>query len=228
MIRCNIIDDDKVFTKILEHYISTVSYLSHQETYHDSSLAFNKININDTDLIFLDMEIPQMHGLDFLKALSNKPAIVFVSKSKTYGPEAFEYNAIDYLHKPISLNRFLNCANKIRSHFEMKMPTTENDSIFIRNEGVWLKISTENILYIKADNNHVIIKTDENKYRTNEKLKDIAEKLSKNDFMQIHRSYIVQLNKISRIDGEVLEINTKTLPISRTYLNKLYNRLNLT
>ena len=106
MISCAIIDDDEFFTRILEHYILQVDFLKLQQVFHDSTRAINEIDQKNTDLIFLDMKIPQMHGLEFIEALNVKPEFVFVSGSKTYGPEAFEHNALDYLHKPVSLSRF--------------------------------------------------------------------------------------------------------------------------
>ncbi|MCB0408800.1 MAG: response regulator transcription factor [Flavobacteriales bacterium] len=227
-IKCVIIDDDKVFTQILEHYIEKVDFIELKKVYHSSSKAFNEIDFEDIDLIYLDMEIPDMHGLDFLKAIPIKPAIVFVSKDNTYGPEAFEYEAIDYLHKPISFSRFLKSCNKLKSHFNGQITPEKNDNnFFIRHEGLWQKLKLDDIGIIKADNNYVIIITDNNKYRTNIKLKEIENKLPQHQFMQVHRSYIVQLNKITRIDGEVIEVNGKTIPVSRTYLSELYKRLNI-
>lgn len=230
MIKCIIIDDDKVFTKILEHYISKVDFLQLEQTFHSSPRAFNEIKINQIDLIFLDMEIPEMHGLEFLNALSTKPALVFVSKSNIYGPEAFDHDAIDYLHKPISLSRFLKSSIKIKNHFIDKISQSpiKNNSIFIRHEGLWQKLFLNDICIVKADNNYVVIITENERYRTNIKLKEIIDKLPSKDFMQVHRSYVVQLNKIKKVDGEVIDVNGKTLPVSRTYLNELYKRLNLT
>lgn len=228
-IKCAIIDDDKVFTKILEHYISKVDFLEHQQTFYNSAEAFNKINTNETDLIFLDMEMPEMNGLEFLEALSAKPALVFVSRNKAYGPEAFENDALDYLHKPILLNRFLKCSAKIKDHFVKKSGGLDpkNGDIFIKQDGMWQKISLQTIGYIKADNNNVIVVTDHDKHRTNIKLKNMVDKLPENEFMQVHRSYVVRLNKITKVDGEIIEINNKTIPVSKPYMNELYNRLKL-
>lgn len=228
-VKCIIIDDDRVFTKILEHYISKIDFLEHQQTYYNSAEAFNKIDTREIDLIFLDMEMPEMNGLEFLEALSEKPALVFVSRNKAYGPEAFENNALDYLHKPILLNRFLKCSAKIKDYFEKKTTNLENKNgaIFIKHDGLWQKISVHEIGYIKADNNNIIVVTDYDKHRTNIKLKDIIDKLPEGEFMQVHRSYIVQLNKINKVDGEIIEINNKTIPVSKPYVDALYKRLNL-
>ena len=232
-VNCVIVDDDKVFTQILEHYISKVSFLDLKKIYNNSAKAFSEINFKSIDLIFLDMEMPEMHGLEFVKALSVRPEIVFVSKHKTYGPEAYNYNAIDYLHKPVSFERFLKCADKLKNHFSNNANTpntlSNSDSIFIRHNGLWQKLNLSTVCLIKADNNHVIITTDnKEKYRTNIKLNAMLEKLQNMGFMQVHRSYIVQLNKIIKVDGEVIEMNNKsTIPVSKTYLKQLYDHLKL-
>lgn len=229
MINCIIIDDDKVFTKILEHYISKVEGLVHLKTYHNGLLAYNEIDLKKVELIFLDMEMPEIHGLELLESLPIKPEIVFVSKSNSYGSEAFEYNAIDYLYKPVTLNRFLKCAKKITTKFNelAKNFDCTNDGLFIRVDGYWQKILFEDITIIKAENNKIIIKTNTSAFKTTIKFNDILLKLPPNDFMQVHRSYIVQLNKITKVDGEIIEINGKTIPVSKTYIEKLYKRLNL-
>lgn len=228
-IKCIIIDDDKVFTKILEHYISKVDFLEHQQTFNNSAEAFNKINLDEIDLVFLDMEMPEMNGLEFLEALSVKPALIFVSSNKTYGPEAFENNAIDYLHKPILLSRFLKSGAKIKDHFikQPKFLDSKINNIFIKQNGLWQKLALNEISFIKADNNKIIITTGNDKHRTNIKLKDVVNKLPESDFMQVHRSYVVQLNKITKVDGEIIEINGKTIPVSKPYIDELYKRLNL-
>lgn len=229
IIKTAIIDDDKVFTTLIEHYLSQIDFLEHQRTYNDSTIAYNELNSNMVDVLFLDMKIPKMSGLELINSFTKIPELVFVSSSNEYGPEAFEHDAIDYLHKPVSLGRFLKCAKKIKMHFERNgIGNVEQDeSIFVRNNGIWQKLKLSEICSIKADNNHIVINTDNGKIRTNMKMKEIVDKLPEHDFMQVHRSYIVQLKKIAVIDGEILEINNRTIPISKTYLDKLYNRLNI-
>ena len=228
-LKCAIIDDDQLFTKVIEHYLSTVDVIHLDGIYHNPAEALNKINFNETDFLFLDMEMPGIDGISFLNSLTVVPPIVVVSGKKTYGVDAFEYNAIDYLHKPISNARFLKSVNKIKSFFEKnKIPETSiQQNIFIKHEGVHIKLIVNDINIIRANDNDVTLVANGKSYKTHLRLKDIYEMLPQTEFMQVHRSFIVQLSKIDKVDGEVIEINGRTIPVSRTYLSELYERLRI-
>lgn len=232
-IKCTIIDDDKVFTKILEHYIGKVEYLEHQATFNNSIDALDKVDQLKPDLIFLDMEMPEINGIQLLNTFPKSSKVIFVTKSREYGPEAFEHNAIDYLCKPVTLDRFLKCINKVKNILENTSVETSinshisEDYLFVRNNGLWVKVAMSDINSIKADNNYIVIRTDNGDIRTNIKFKDIIDKLSQDDFMQVHRSHIVRVDKITKVDGEVLEIKNKTIPISKSYQDQLFERLHL-
>ncbi|HXU27324.1 MAG TPA: LytTR family DNA-binding domain-containing protein [Bacteroidia bacterium] len=228
-LKCAIIDDDSLFTQVIEHYLSSVDVIHLDGIYHNGAEALNKINFNEIDFLFLDMEMPGMDGISFLKSLAVMPPIVIVSGKKTYGVDAFEYNAIDYLHKPISNARFLKSVNKIRAHFEKsKLPQTSiQQNIFIKHEGIHLRLVVNDIYIIRANDNDVTLVANGKSYKTHLRLKDIYEMLPQDEFMQVHRSFIVQLSKIDKVDGEVIEVNGRTIPVSRTYLSELYERLRI-
>lgn len=230
-IRCSIIDDDRVFTRILEHYIKNVDFLEHVSTYNDSSVAFTQIEKDTPNVIFVDMEMPKLSGVEFIESISmDNINWVFISKSNAYGSQAFQYSAIDYLNKPFSFKRFLTSANKIKDKYRASTSILNNvtkDYFFIKQDGLWLKIIVDTVRIVKADNNHVIIRTTVGDYRTNLKMKEIIEKLPSDSFMQVHRSYIVNINAISVIDGEVIEVNNKTVPVSKSYITQLYKKLNI-
>ncbi len=229
MLKCAIIDDDALFTQVIQHYLSGVDTINVAGVYHDPSEALTKINFNEIDFLFLDMEMPQMNGITFLDSLTVIPPIVIVSGKKTYGVDAFEYNALDYLHKPISNARFLKSVNKIKAHFE-KTKATENSiqqNIFIKHEGIHIRLAVNDIFIIRANDNDVTLFANGKSYKTHLRLKDIYEMLPQKEFMQVHRSFIVQLSKIDKVDGEVIEINNRTIPVSRTYLSELYERLKI-
>jgi len=191
--------------------------------------SLNKINFIEIDFLFLDIEMPGMNGLEFLKSLTSLPPTVFVSGKKTYGVDAFDNNAIDYLYKPLSFTRFLKCINKIKSHFERSKITEvpKQQNIFIKHNGIHIRLAVEDIFVIRAHDNDVTLNTNIRSYKTHLRLKDIFDMLPLNDFMRVHRSFIVQLAKIDKVVGEIIEINGHTIPVSRTYLAELYDRLRI-
>ncbi|MGZ3903498.1 MAG: LytR/AlgR family response regulator transcription factor [Bacteroidia bacterium] len=229
LLKCAILDDDPLFTQILEHYLSGLNNIEIVGIYHDPKEAMNKINFGELDLLYLDVEMPGMSGLDFLNSLTVIPPLVLISGKNNYGIDAFEYNAIDYLSKPVSHARFIKSVNKVRSYLEKtknrEVATQQN--IFIKHDGIHIRLSVGDILIIRANDNDVSVVTNGRSYKTHLRLKDIYDMLPKTDFMQVHRSFIVQLSKIDKVDGEVIEINGRTIPVSRTYINELYTRLKI-
>ena len=223
-LECVIIDDDSVFVEILSHYIKKVDCLELKHKFTDVNTALNTVDFSEIDVLFLDIEMPEMDGLEFFKSLSPAPPVVFMSKEKSYATSAFDFDAVDYLHKPVSFSRFLKTLNKIKSNSKSGNIL---DSLYVRTEGIWKKINYDEINSIKADNNNVIIKTETHDYRCNQRLTDIVSQLPENRFMQVHRSYAVNLDQINILDGEVILVGKRTIPVSKTYLNQLYERLNI-
>lgn len=228
-LRCAIVDDDSVFVKLLEHYLSKVTFMKLTEKYMDANSASLSLDFNKIDLLFLDVEMPGMSGLEFLDTLPVIPPVIFVSKKKEYGVEAFDHDSIDYLHKPVSFPRFLVAVNKAKIYFRNSHKPANNnkESLFIRKDRMWVRIPINEISYIKADDNDVIIKASEKIYKTNVKLMDIYSRLPRNNFMQVHRSYLVNLQKIDKIDGEIIEINSRSIPVSKLRIKELHRRLNI-
>lgn len=226
IIRCVIIDDDELAVEILRQYISKTDMLNLIGVYKDSRTAINRIDLNETDLIFLDVEMPEMSGIEFLESFSQLPPVIITSQKKEYGADAFNYNVIDYLHKPFSYSRFLKAVNKANLHFTGSRPS-ENENLFVKIDRTWTKVPVKDIIRIRADNDYVLLYTEKNKFKVLSSLKNISDRLPKKDFMQIHRSHIVQLNKINSMDGELIEINNRLLPVSKTYIKELHERLNM-
>jgi two-component system LytT family response regulator len=173
--------------------------------------------------------MPGMTGFEFLKSLTIIPPTVLVSGKKTYGVDAFEYNAIDYLYKPVSHARFLKSVNKVKAHFEKIKPaeTLNPKNIFIKHEGIHLRLLIDDIFMVRANDNDITIVANGKSYKTHLRLRDMYDMLPQIGFMQVHRSFIVQLSKIDKVDGEVIEINGRNIPVSRTYINELYKRLRI-
>jgi len=229
LLKCAIIDDDPLFTQIIEHYLHEVDIVEAVGIYHNPSEALNKINFKEIDFLYLDIEMPGITGIEFLNSLTVMPPVVFVSGKNIYGADAFEYNAIDYLYKPVSHARFLKSVDKVKSNFEKSKPVEVlgQQNIFIKYDGIHLRLPIDDIFMVRANDNDVTIITNGKPYKTHLRLKDIYDMLPQKDFMQVHRSFVVQLSKIDKVDGEVIEVNGKTIPVSRTYINELYERLKI-
>jgi DNA-binding LytR/AlgR family response regulator len=227
-LKCAIIEDDPVFCSILQHFMEDEPLLELIGIYHDGKEALAELDHHRPDLLFLDVELPGISGIELLGKLQFSPPVVIVSQRKEYGADAFDHECIDYLCKPVSVARFRKAVQKIRSYFEKHGSASPvRDSLFIRQDRMWIRLPVQDILYVRADNNDVIVKTPDRSYKTHSKLRDIYEQLPKSDFLQVHRSYVVQLNKIDKVDGEVIEVNTRTIPVSKTYLREMYKRLNI-
>lgn len=229
MLTCAILDDDPLFTGILESYLSKVGTVTIKGIYHNSLEARSRINFDEIDFLFLDMEMPGMSGIEFLNSLTEVPALVIVSGKTTYGADAFENNAIDYLCKPVSFARFLKSVNKVQTHLEKAKvtDTTASKNIFVKHNGVHIRIPVSDISIVRAQDNDVNIIIGDKTYKVHLKLKDVYDMLPAKEFMQVHRSFIVQLSKIDKVDGEVIEINNRTIPVSRTYISELYDKLKI-
>ena len=229
LLNCTIIDDDKLFVKILENYFHSVDFMELTQVCSDARQALAALDLDKTDLLFLDVEMPGMNGLDFLNSLPAIPPVIIVSREKKYAAEAFEFEAIDFLCKPVSFARFLKSANKAKAFFDRtgKRERDDDDSLYIRQNRVLVRIPIGEINYLKADDNDVIIKVADRIYKTHTKLANIMDQLPQEDFMQVHRSYIVHLPKIEKVNGEIIEINARTIPVSKTHIKELHERLNI-
>ncbi len=226
IIRCAIIEDDKVFMQVMEKYISDDRYLQLTNKYSDTLPVINNGALDNVDVLFLDMYLPSMNGIEFIATLPKTPKLVFMSKSKEFGPDAFDYNAIDYLHKPVSLDRFKKCSERIRKHFAGNVEPP-SDFFFIKHGGVRQRIQFNDVSVVKADNNHVILKVNDERIKANLSFKEALALLPDDQFMQVHRSYIVNLKKVQQIDQNVIVVDGKSVPVSGTHLDALYLRLNV-
>lgn len=226
ILRCVLIDDDTISVELLKQYISKTDFLHISGVFHDSQSAINQMDLSATDIIFLDVEMPEMSGIEFLESFPQLPPVIITSQKKEYGADAFNYNVIDFLHKPYSFSRFLKAVNKAKEHFRYANPA-ETENLFIKVDRSWKKIPVIDIIRLRADNDYVLIYTASEKYKILSSLKNILDRLPKKKFMQIHRSHIVQLNKIDSLDGELVVINKRLLPVSKSFIKELHERLNM-
>lgn len=229
--KCLIVDDNKMARMAMKQLVSQVKDLELLQECEDAMQAYNVINKEAVDLVFLDVEMPGMTGLELIKNLGNKkPLIIFTTAKKDYAVEAFELNVIDYLIKPITQARFLQSverANEALSSDKQEVKVGEQEFVFIKDNGVLKRISVDDILYLEAMGDYVKVHTAQKFHVLHATLKSIEEKLPSTRFIRVHRSYIVSLNKIDFIQEGVISIGKASVPVADTYRSTLNKRLNL-
>lgn len=227
---CLILDDDRVSRVTLEELIKQTGLLEVVASCEKVTEALRTLNNNKIDVIFLDIEMPEMTGFEFLETLSDNPFIIFISSRDSYALKAYETSATDYLLKPISLDRLIKSINKVKEAKKQQNKVKvegSSKSIFVKADSAFVKLDLEAINWIESLGDYVTIHTDEKKYVVNITMKKVEEKLSSANFCRIHRSYIVNLNKIDKIEENIVIIKSKTFPVSRSNKKDLYDRINL-
>ena len=228
---CIIIDDDLMSRRIIEEFVNRTDQLRLVNSYENAVDAINAFGGDeDIDLIFLDIEMPEMSGIDFLETLTNPPQIIIISSKDKYALDAFNYDVTDYLLKPISYSRFFKAVNKANLRFKNKIENKEEE-IFIKKNSALVRLKYDDILWVEALENYVIFVTFNDKYTIHFTMKAIEQKLPSTKFSRIHRSYIVNIKSISLIEDNTVIIKTsegsKSLPIGKSYKDKLMNDINL-
>ncbi|MBZ4677039.1 MAG: DNA-binding response regulator [Anaerophaga sp.] len=232
---CIIIDDDKLSIKIIEEFVGRTEGLHLAGSFSSAVAAMNSLNQPDAekvDLIFLDIEMPEMSGIEFLESIDIIPQVIIYSSQEKYALESYEYDVTDYLLKPVQFGRFIKAVNRARERYEKKeSPVKESTEIFIKNNGSLVRIKYEDILWIEALENYVVLNTFSEKYTIHFTMKAIADKMPSDRFMRIHRSFIVNFSKIKVIEDNSVVIKTdsgtKVIPIGKSYRDKLMNDINL-
>jgi DNA-binding LytR/AlgR family response regulator len=227
---CIIVDDDQISRDAIKHFVSQVQFLNLVKVCTTGTEALNILNSDKIDLVFLDIEMPDITGLELLKTLNNPPLIIFTTSQKEYAIEAFEFNVVDYLLKPISLDRFFKATARAKEIFE-NSPTTidllNKKYVFVKNNGVLVKIDINEILWIEALGDYMTINTSGKKYTIHSTMKMIERKLDPNKFIRIHRSSIISIDNITSIEDNIVVIGKQLIPVGAVYKENLTKRLNL-
>jgi len=234
-----IVDDEPLALDVLETYIDKVPDLKIIGKCTNALEANELIRKEDIDLLFLDIQMPQITGIDFLKTLSNPPMVIFTTAYSNYALEGFELNALDYLLKPISLDRFMKAVNKAQEQYDLThsdssggspSASTSEDFFFVKADKKLVKVRYNDILYIEGLKDYVIIRLKEGRVITLQTMKSLEAKLPSKLFKRIHRSYIVGLDKINALVGNMVEVTekgqTKTLPVGKNYRDELLQLVN--
>jgi len=232
VIQCILVDDEPIAREILESHLSKIESLKVVCSCKSALEAFNAINSNNIDLIFLDINMPEISGLSFVKSINKDIKIIFTTAYREYAIEGFDLQAVDYLLKPISFNRLLQAINKytnenrVLDHKESKQIIEDhNDFIFVRSDRKMIKINFTDILFIESLSDYIKIHVKDKTIITRETISNIEAKLPQKDFMRTHRSFIVSLANIESFTNEYIEIGMSEIPISRSYKETVLERL---
>jgi DNA-binding LytR/AlgR family response regulator len=234
MTKVIIVDDEPLALDILEAFIAKMPNLELVARCENAFEANEVLNENDIDLMFLDIQMPQISGVEFLKSLQNPPAVIFTTAFSEYALDGFELNIVDYLLKPISLDRFMKAVNKASERISQGNKNNsdgdDDDYFFVKADKKLVKIGFDDILYIEGLKDYVIIKQETGRVITLQTMKSLESKLPSQHFKRVHRSYIVNTNKIKALDGNSLEVmekgQVKTIPIGKNYRDELLSQIN--
>jgi len=236
MIKAIIVDDEPLALDVLETYIEQMPNIELVAKCENALEANAALNANEVDLMFLDIQMPQITGVEFLKSLKNPPAVIFTTAYPEYAVEGFELDAADYLLKPISLERFMKAVNKVSEKLNSTTTETsssqemEGDFFFVKADKKLIKVDFDDIIYIEGLKDYVIIRQEAGRVITLQTMKSLESKLPEHTFKRVHRSYIVNINKINAVVGNMLEVTekgaTKHLPIGKNYREELLAIIN--
>ncbi len=229
-INCIIVDDEPMAREIIASYIQKIPQLTLIKSCSNAMEAFNLLNTQQIDLLFLDINMPEVSGLSLAKSVNKKTKIIFTTAYREYAVDGFNLQAVDYLLKPIAFDRFLQAINKLFeiSNTKSNTPVQENvlnNFIFVRADRKMVKINFEEILYIESLSDYIKIHTINKTITTRESISNIETKLPSFNFLRSHRSYIIAISKITSFTNEYIEINNKALPISRSYKESVLQKL---
>jgi len=221
--KCLIVEDEPLAAEVLEDYIGQVPFLELKGICSDAIYALEVLQKQKIDVVFLDIHLPRVKGLDFIKMLKNRPQIIVTSAYREYALDGYELNVLDYLLKPINFNRFLMAVSKLKSQSTAEVVVTsqgispERAHLFININKKRVKIYLDEILYIESKREYISIVIKDRSYLTKFQLSEIEELLASNNFIRVHRSFIVAKNKIDAFTASDVEIAGQQIPIGRSY-----------
>ena len=230
ILNCIIIDDEPLARKGLKEYITDAGFLNLMGEFDNPLKATDIISRGDVQLLFLDIQMPKITGLEFFKTLANAPPVIFTTAYPQYALEGFEVKALDYLVKPVSFDRFLKAALKAKEYYEVReknVAETADDSayFFIKADNKLVKIVFDDVLFVEALQNYVTIHTKDRKYITYLTFRSVENYLPADKFIRVHKSYIVAAAKIESIEGNDIRIAQHHVPISRSLKDEVMDRL---
>lgn len=230
-INCIVIDDEPLARKGIKEYIGEVDFLNFIGEFDSPLKATSLLSTPAVQLIFLDIQMPKITGLDFFKTLKHPPPVIFTTAYPQFALDGFDLNALDYLVKPISLERFLKAVHKAKEFYDLRINNQLTsgrepaDHVFIKVDGKLVKILFENILFVEALQNYIAVHTIDKKYVSYLTLQSVTEFLPTDIFIKTHKSFIVSINKVESIDGNNVQIGKHLIPVSRSLKEGVMEKL---
>lgn len=227
MINCLVVDDEPIARAGLLEHIQQIDFLSPVAECKNAIEAAGWLQKKNIDLIFLDIQMPKLTGVDFLRNLSAPPLVIFTTAYPEYAIQGYELDVLDYLLKPISFSRFLKAALKAQDYFlkTKRGSETSEEFFFIKSNQKLEKIKMADVLYIEAMSNYITVHTKQKKYVAYLTFKGIEQKLPSRQFIRIHKSFLVSVNAIQTIDINEVKLENCSLPISKSYREEVMNRI---
>ncbi len=221
-IKAIVVDDEPLARKGLLDYLRKVDFMTAEHEFDNAIAALQFLKNNKVDIVFLDINMPNMDGLTFVKTIKSPPLIVFTTAYREYAVESYEFGGFDYLVKPITFERFNTTCQRVLEKIngdtaDVQFDKSASDHFFIKKEGVFLKISFEEILYISGYKDFIKIHLKGKMHLALISLKSVESKLPVDTFMRVHKSYVINKNKVISIDGNMLDIDNDKIPIGKTY-----------
>jgi DNA-binding LytR/AlgR family response regulator len=223
-----IVEDEPLACEGLQMYVREIGFLEVKGVCEDALSANKMLSDHSIDLMFLDIQMPKLTGIDFLKSIKNPPMVIMTTAYPNFALQGYELDVIDYLVKPYPFDRFLKAVNKARDFFDLKhkpSETPKEDFFFVKCDYRYEKIQFNDVLYVEGMENYVVIYTAAQKYVTLLRMKNIEETLPSGDFLRIHKSYIVSTRAVTSIDGNEVIVAGKRLPLSREKKAEILEKL---
>jgi len=224
-IKCVITDDEPIARNGLREYIEKIDFLTLMGECEDAIQLNSLLKTERPDLLFLDIEMPYLSGLELLAGLPDPPKVIITSAYEQYALKGYELDVVDYLLKPISFERFLKAVNKVHILLEEKVSRDSEEHIFIKSDKQLKKVYLQEILFIESMENYVVIHTQSFREIVCSTLKYFAETLPEQTFLQVHRSYIVNMRHIKAIEGNQIKIGSHIIPVGRTGREKVFETI---
>jgi len=223
-IKCIIIDDEPLAAEVIETHLKEFPNMELLSKFTNPLEALSIIETGEIDVVFIDINMPKMNGLDFIKSIDKSPYFVITTAYREYAVESFDLDVLDYLVKPVPFTRFLKSINKISQKFisdrpEDLTPTAEKSFIFLKVDKKLIKIKFEDIFFIESLKDYIKVFTKSGDYLAHKSLSGITEELPSNQFLRLHRSFTVALDKIQALEGNSVMVSDKRIPIGRKYIN---------
>jgi DNA-binding LytR/AlgR family response regulator len=220
-----IVDDEPLARKVMQKYCNDLPGIEVIAECKDALEAMEILQNTEVDLVFLDINMPKISGIDFVKSMAQKPMIIFTTAYPEYAVQGFELEAVDYLVKPIEFERFIKACNKCITLKSKNSSDQNTDTLFVKSDRKLIKLALGDILYVQAYGDYIKIHTNDKIILSKDKLSNIEQSLPKNTFIRVHRSYIVHLNAIDYLEGKHVKIKDAVVPISDSNMENLMSRL---